>query len=111
MRAVPNDMAARRHELLLDLVSTVSELGRDHGLRADVADQLGHELADRLAERWGGQNFMFPSDYHFRLARRDREILDAWRGGATTHALAAKYGMAERSIRRLMRRAAARAAV
>ncbi len=103
-------MRARRHELLLDLVATAAELGGDFGLSEEQAQQFGHELADRLAERWGGQNFMFPSDYHYRLCQRDAEILAAWRGGCTTHELASRYGIAERSVRRLIRRAAQRCA-
>jgi Mor family transcriptional regulator len=101
-------MKARRAELLTDVASRIKELVSDFGLPEDVAEQIGCASADVLAEKWGGQYVTFPKDFYFRMSRREQAILDEFRGGETYAALAKKYNMHERSIRRLIARARTR---
>lgn len=108
MTAPVNRMQARRHELLADVASLSAELVTEHGIAQDVAEQIGYALADALSERWGGQNFQFPKDHFWQLSQREQAILAAWRAGATTDELGRQYKMAERSVRRLIRRASTR---
>lgn len=108
MSAQVNRMQVRRHELLADVADLTAELVTEHGIAPDVAEQIGHSMADALSERWGGQNFTFPTDHFWRLSKREQAILAAWRSGVSTDLLGRQYKMAERSVRRLIRRAAAR---
>lgn len=108
MSAKVTRMQVRRHELLADVATITADLVGEYGVPEGVAEQIGHTLADALSERWGGQNFQFPADHFWHLSKREQAILTAWRNGATTDELGRQYKMAERSVRRLIRRAASR---
>ncbi len=69
---------------------------------------MGAAIADVLADEFGGQIIPFPKDYAFRLSRRDREILQAHRDGATLVQLMRDYNMTDSGLRRLLRRAESR---
>lgn len=78
-------------ELLIDLSEHVStalvELAK---LDQGKAEQLGHEIADRMAAHWGGQNIYFPMGLSMKLSKRDQQIFDEFNG--TNHSeLARKY--------------------
>jgi len=101
------DMAIRRAELLDDLAAQAAQLLTDvlPGTPKDKAEQLGGMIADHFAEHWGGQVISYPKDYAYKLAGRDREMLEAHRRGATVAELADRSGMSERGVRKLLARA------
>jgi len=85
-------MEKLRHELLTDLAEKTGQLLRDFGIEADTSDQIGHSLADHVAEHWGGQLINIPKDYAFKLAKRDLEIWERF-NGRNHAALAVEYGI------------------
>lgn len=104
-RASPSPMESLRNELLTEVAARAADTARDLGLSEDLADQVGAAIADALAEDWGGQVISVPKDYAYRLAERDRAILNAHREGASLAELAKDYHMTVRGLRKLIRRA------
>jgi Mor family transcriptional regulator len=103
---MPTSMARRRAELLDDVAAQTATVLADFNLKVDdeMRDQIGHALADHLADHWGGQVLSFPKDSSYRCAARDRAIL-ADNQRMTISALAQKYSMTERGIRKILKRA------
>lgn len=97
-----------RSELLIDVATHSALILRDHGIAEDVADQCGAAIADHLAETWGGQVISVPKDYAYRLSQRDQAILAEYTG-QNIDALARRYGMTTRGMRKLIARARRRA--
>lgn len=97
-------MEQHRNELLSDLASVVKEVGVEFcNIDADRAEQMGYSVADYMAGRWGGQNFTFPKDSHFKQHKRDWEMYNDFRGNNYTE-LAFKYGVTERWVRKVVAR-------
>ena len=95
-------MAHRRHQLLTDLIDVSSAHLADH-VPAEAAMLIAESLADRLADYWGGQLINFPKDYRWRLSQREAKIFREF-NGFNYDELASKYGMCERSVRKLLHR-------
>ncbi|WP_197329555.1 Mor transcription activator family protein [Ralstonia syzygii] len=90
-------------ELLVDLAqhaaAALVELG---AIDRDKADQLGREIADRMATHWGGQNIYFPMGLSLKLSQRDQRIYDEFNG--TNHSdLARKYGVSLQWIYKIVK--------
>lgn len=100
-------MAAKRNELLSDLVALAEEVLQEYDVAPTVATIIANALADRLADHWGGQNISFPKDFHWKLAQLELEIYDAF-NGRNYDELARRYQMTERGIRKLIARARSR---
>ncbi|GGK08870.1 Mor transcription activator family protein [Luteimonas terricola] len=98
-------MVERRAEFLTDVAAAAADRAREFGMPADQAEQIGAAIADMVAEDWGGQVLSIPKDHAYQLAQRDRQILLAHRNGASFAKLAKEYGMSDRGVRRLLRRA------
>lgn len=80
-------------ELLVDLAEQCAlALKEIAGLDKDKADQIGREIAERMAAHWGGQNLYFPMGLSYKLSQRDRQIYDDFTG-ANHSELARKYGI------------------
>ncbi|MGO1072288.1 Mor transcription activator family protein [Lysobacter sp. CA199] len=104
-----NAMDVRRSELFSQAAARAAETARLLGVAADVAEQIGAAVADALAQDWAGQVISIPVDYAFRLAQRDRLILEEYRrGGCSFAELARKYNMTDRGMRKLIERARVR---
>lgn len=101
-------MAVRRKELLTFTDELVQRVLLAHGIDPALAAQCGAAVADGLAEEKAGQTIYYPFDLAYRLAPREREILEAHRAGASVQDLRRTYKMSEGGIRKLLRRAAAR---
>lgn len=88
-----SDFKSKGPELLVDLAEQCSVALRENaGLDKEKADQVGREIADRMAAHWGGQNIYFPMGLSYKLSQRDRQIYDDFNG--TNHSdLARKYGV------------------
>ncbi|MDF7669851.1 Mor transcription activator family protein [Orbaceae bacterium ESL0721] len=96
-------MSIKRHELLTHIASSVESDAIGFGLSADIASQLGDNVANTISELFGGQNFTFPRDYIFKLNQRDLQIYDEFRGSNYAE-LSRKYNMTERNIRKVIDR-------
>ena len=99
-------MAHRRHQFLTDLIEVSSAHLADH-VPTDAAALIAESLADRLADYWGGQLLNIPKDYRRRLSEREAKISREF-NGFNYGELATKYGMCERSVRKLLSRVRAR---
>jgi Mor family transcriptional regulator len=49
-------------------------------LDKEQAEQLGREIADRMAGHWGGQNIYFPMGLSYKLSQRDQAIYNEFNG-------------------------------
>ncbi len=96
-------METQRHELLTDLVDQTKFILADYGIDDDIADQVGHGLANHLASHWGGQYVTFPKDYKFELAKRDIEIWDKF-DGRNYAKLAKEFGLGTRAVYKIIDR-------
>ena len=97
-----SSMAVRRNEFLADLLDVAKKHLAEHVSDA-AADLVASDLTNHLADYWGGQQINFPKDYHWKLSKRDAEIYAAF-NGHNYAALAMKYNIHERSVRRLLER-------
>lgn len=97
-------MATLRHELLQDVADCAKVIAVGHGAAADLAEQVGHAIADTLAKSWGGQTISFPKDMAFDLSKRDLEIFNDWSKGVSVPALAKKYNLTIQWIYAIVKR-------
>ncbi|MDF0606666.1 DNA-binding protein [Neisseriaceae bacterium TC5R-5] len=88
-----SDFKSKGPELLVDLAQHVAViLAESLGLDEVKAEQVGRDIANRMAAHWGGQNIYFPMGLSYKLSQRDRQIYDEFNG--TNHSdLARKYGV------------------
>lgn len=101
-------MEARRNEFLADAAAHAADTVRDYGIPDEIAEQIGAAIADNMADNWGGQVLTFPKNYAYKLAARDRRILEAFRLNPNYAAIARANGMSERGLRKLLKRAEVR---
>lgn len=97
-------MRARRSELLTEVADTVAGALVSVGVGADPAALCGGHVADRLANHWGGSVLSFPRDSAYRLRQREAEALVMF-DGSNYAELARRFGMGERGLRKLIKRA------
>ena len=87
------DFKSKGPELLVDLAEHCAcALRETAGMDKDKADQVGREIAERMASHWGGQNIYFPMGLSYKLSQRDRQIFEDFTG-ANHSDLARKYGV------------------
>ncbi|HJU70346.1 MAG TPA: Mor transcription activator family protein [Paucimonas sp.] len=87
------DFKSKGPELLIDLAEQCAlALKESAGLDKDKADQVGREIAERMASHWGGQNIYFPMGLSYKLSKRDHQIFDDF-NGVNHSELARKYGV------------------
>ena len=105
-----NSMEERRNALLEDVAQFIAaRLSEDlcaHPLKSlgpGDAEAIAYDLADHLADYWGGQLINFPKDYRRRLARRELEILGDFNGNNWGE-LARRYDFSVRGLRKLILR-------
>jgi Mor family transcriptional regulator len=96
-------MEEKRHKLLEDVMDTTAALLRELGLQDEAADLIAAQTADMLANHWGGQNIYIPTEYLRKLTSRELEIYHQFTG-QNYDLLAAKFGMSERGMRKLLHR-------
>lgn len=101
-------MAVRRAELYEHIADRAAEVARDLGVAAELAEHLGHAIVDAFVEDVGGEVLSFPKDDTYKLSKREMEILAAHREGASFAELSKRYGMSDRGMRKLIKRAQSR---
>lgn len=90
-------------ELLVDLALQCAEALKEClSLAPEAAEQVGREIADRMASHWGGQNIYFPMGLSYRLSQRDRQIYDEFNGHNHSE-LARKYGVSLQWIYKIIK--------
>ena len=71
-----------RAELMVEVVTYIAHLVAKHGgLAADAAERIGHEVADFIAEHFGGILLALSGRYHYGNAVRDVLLLEALEDG------------------------------
>lgn len=100
-----SSMAQRRHELLRDVEERAAELAVDLGFEEADARRVGAAMADLLLENWAGQQITFPMRGFYGLSAQELAIVSDRDRGLRVFELARKYGMTERGIRKLLKRA------
>lgn len=95
-------MATRRNQLLTDVMEVAAARLSEH-VSPSAADMIAGDLADHLADYWGGQLINFPKDFRWKLGQREMEIYDAY-NGANLGDLARQYDISERGLRKLIAR-------
>lgn len=101
--SINSPMEQVRHELLSDVSDHVSAELQAFGITVDKAEHIGTNIANHMAEHWGGQVIGFPKDYIFKLHERDLEIYHAFTG--TNHGqLARSYKLSVRAIYKIVDR-------
>lgn len=104
-----SNMAIRRNQFLTDFMDWArSHLG--HHVSPEAADLIASDMTDRLADHWGGQLINIPKDYRWKLSRQEVEVYRQFTG-ENYGALALKYEMSERGMRKLIDRVRKRMAV
>lgn len=98
-----NQMEVKRHELLTHVSIKVAKEALDFGMPEETASQLGCNVANAIAELFGGQNFTFPKNYAFKISQRDAQIYHEFKGNNYSQ-LSQKYRMTERGIRKVIAR-------
>lgn len=86
-------------ELIADLSSKLIERLIANGLTKDAAAEIGFDIADQVAEHWGGQNVYFPFD----LASRRNTKIYAEFTGDNQDKLAAKFCTSVQHIYRVIK--------
>ena len=91
--AAENIAERRRHELLAGVAEhTALRLVRQHNMEPEAAADIGNDLADWLADHYGGQSVYFVKDEGYKLNDRDRMIFERM-GRGNAHDLAAELGL------------------
>ena len=103
-------MAARRNELLNDLIAAVERRLVDNEIPAAMAAIVAADLADHLTDHWGGQMLYIPLEYHRKLVKIELEIWEAYSAGRSYADLARQHAMTESGVRRLVNRVRAKLA-
>lgn len=96
-------MEEKRNELFEDLVDQVGTQLLEFGLPEKAAGIVANQVADMLADHWGGQNINIPKDYKRKLSARELEAYNAFTGGNLDQ-VAKAYGMTERGMRKMINR-------
>lgn len=90
-------------ELLVDMAQHVTVcLVELLGVPTEKAEQVAHEIANRMASHWGGQNIYFPMGLSYKLSQRDQQIYDEFNGDNHSD-LARKYGVSLQWIYKIIK--------
>ena len=96
-------MEEKRNELFEDVVEQVGAQLLEFGLEEKAASIVANQVADMLADLWGGQNLSIPKDYRRKLSARELEAYQAFTGDNIDQ-VAKAYGMTERGMRKMINR-------
>ena len=90
-------------ELLADLVDKVADELQQKGIDKTTAEEVGNNVAKRVARDWGGCNLYIPRGLLWGIDERDLEIFDKF-DGSNHFELAKEYGLSVQWIYRLVER-------
>lgn len=108
-----NDSKTRQRAaaLLADLADRLADRAKKElKIPRARAEEFGADVADDIAEVWGGQNFYIPMDMIAKARSRDEELYDEFTGD-NHNELALKYGLSVQHVYRIVRRVRERRSV
>lgn len=94
----------KRNEMLADIAAGSAAILLNFGLDQQRANRAGDEIADFMADSFGGQVVNFPKDFRYKLEKRHQEIMDRF-DGTNRNELAQEYGLTVRAIYKICQRA------
>ena len=98
-----SEFRSKGPELLVDLASHCTQILLEMTeLDKEKAQQIGREIAERMATHWGGQNIYFPMGLSYILSKRDRQIYAEFNGNNHSE-LARKYGISLQWVYKLIK--------
>lgn len=97
----------RRQDVLQCVIDHALQELQKKGIEQEAALQVATSIADHLADTFGGQIISFPKDYCRKLQVRDAQIYAEFTG-TNYPELAQRYGLSDRTVRKLIARAQAR---
>ncbi len=100
---VSNKQETTRGELLADVADHAAVIMEKHGLSPLQATSAGLEIADTLANHWGGQVICIPKDMKRKWQERREAICRDFKGDNHGE-LAQKYGLSVRAIYKIIKR-------
>lgn len=91
-------------EFVADAAERIVTIARALGVSTEVAGKIANEWQAGVIAEWGGERaYVGKSNEAQRAASRRRSaVLRDWQAGERVAALARKYGMNERSVRRIV---------
>lgn len=90
-------------DMLTDLAQQVEASLRELvNMEQDRSEQVGQEVANRMAALWGGQLIYFPLGMKFKLTARDRKIWEEFSGHNQAD-LARKFGVSLQWIYKIIK--------
>ncbi|WP_052141308.1 Mor transcription activator family protein [Klebsiella michiganensis] len=93
-------MALKRCELYDAINDVLHDFGSKKGMPKEDVTEFSEAIIKLLSEVFGGQNFTFPKDMSYDIKIRDVAIYQEFSGSKNVAALAKKYGLSERGIRK-----------
>lgn len=97
------DNARRRHDFLQAFAEQATKRAIEAGMAEEQAIAFGLDLADWIADLYGGQHIYFVKDEASRLSKRDRQICAEMEFGKASD-IAAKYGISYVRVHQIHRR-------
>lgn len=92
-----------RHEFLADIVDHISTILKENSIDDEKADATALDVANHLANHWGGQNFSFPKDYTYKVSQRDLAIFQE-ANRDNIHEVARRNGISVNAVYRAIKR-------
>lgn len=91
-------------EVLADLAKHVeTELEEKHQFSQEKARQIGIDIAQRIAQNWGGEVIYIPRNLLMALNERDMKIYNEFNGN-NHRELARKYGVSMQWVYKIVKR-------
>lgn len=91
-------------EVLVDIAAKAAALAKQLlGTPDDIAEAFGSELAQMMADEWGGQAPYIASGLFYKVSKRHREIYEAFTGSNHPQ-LAKQFGMSRVWIYKIVAR-------
>lgn len=96
-------MSHVRHELLDDTVQRIAMKLAENGVSKEAAEDIALDVVNDLADHWGGMNFTFPKNFHFKVSQRDLAIFQEVNRD-NIHEVARKNGISVNAVYRAIKR-------
>lgn len=93
-------MTLKRCELYEEIDDVLHDFCSKKGMAREDITEFSDAIIKLLSEVFGGRNFTFPKDMQFDIRTRDVAIYKELLGAKNVAALAEKYGLTERAIRK-----------
>ena len=91
-----------RAELMIEVVAYIAHLvAKRTGMAADASERVGHEVADFIAENFGGMLLALSGSYHYGNAVRDVLLLEALEDGRLDEQAKA-FGLSSDSVQKVL---------